>query len=458
MGFLRRSERAQGYGEPMEAVALVLDDGESRLVLVGADIIGFAGAWSQEIRARIAATVGCPAHHVLLNAQHTHAGPPIPGWEKIGGDVEWHEEERRYGAAVADLIVSSAATAARALEPARVGLGRVTAGALTVNRRQRHETGTILGWNPDEACDRDVAVIRVDDLVGKAIATVVSFACHPVVIGPDVPEASSDFVGPLRRRVRDWTGGECLFLQGCAGNVLPFEAFHTESGPERVFGEVLALEALRARAAAQFEQTRPEQVPFQSAVPVAIWRNVPTGSVTNMSLSAVEKEVEVPLMAPPSLDEIREIRFELETRARAMQEGGEPRTAWNHLLHHARWATAIEARIADGTVEHEVPAPVQALRIGDACITAWPCEPFCELGLEVKARSISPFPITLGYSNDLIGYVPTRREYAFGGYEPLVAQRHFSRPAPYAPEAGELLVETALALTNLLYPEANREH
>ena len=94
---------------------------------------------------------------------------------------------------------------------------------------------------------------------------------------------------------------------------------------------------------------------------------------------------------------------------------------------------------------------MQVLRIGGACISAWPCEPFCELGLEVKERSAAPFPVTLGYSNGLIGYVPTRREYPFGGYEPVVAQRHFGRPAPFAPEAGEQLVRQTLELTAELF-------
>ena len=34
MGFLRRSEPARGYAQPMEANALVLDDGDTRLVLI----------------------------------------------------------------------------------------------------------------------------------------------------------------------------------------------------------------------------------------------------------------------------------------------------------------------------------------------------------------------------------------------------------------------------------------
>lgn len=456
MGYLRRSEPARGYGEPMEATALVLDGGTTRLVIVGADLVGASGVWAQTIRERIGAAIEAPSQHVLLNSQHTHAAPPTPGWAKIGGDADWHEEEIRYADAVGDLLVSVAVQAARHLRPARLGFARSVAEGLTVNRRQRVEGGTILGWNPEEQCDRDVAVIRVDDEAGAAICTVVAFASHPVVVGPDVPEASSDFVGPLRERVRDWTGGECVFLQGCAGNIVPFESFHTHSGPERLFGERLALVALQARAAASLEPTRPDQVPYASAIPIAIWRHVPTGDPQDLTLAAAERRVALPLLEPPSLDEIRGLRAALEQRVADLQASGEPRTAWNPVALHVRWAKAIEQRVADGTVERSVEAPVQALRIGGACISAWPCEPFCELGLEVKARSVAPFPVTLGYSNGLIGYVPTRSEYPFGGYEPALAQRHFGMPAPFAPEAGEQLVLHALELTAELFGSATR--
>lgn len=454
MGYLRRSEPTRGYGQPMEATALVLDDGAVRIALVGADLVGASGTWAQDLRERIGAALGSPAHHVLLNSQHTHAAPPTPGWDKIGGDADWRDEEVRYADAVGDLVLSAVVEAARRLRPARVGFGRTTVEGITVNRRQRVEGGTILGWNADEQCDRDVAVIRVDDEAGAAVCTVVAFASHPVVVGPEVPEASSDFVGALRERVRAWTGGECVFLQGCAGNIIPFESFHDESGPEELFGERLALAALAARSRASLEPSRPEQVPYASAVPIAIWRNVPTGEPQDLTLAALERRVDLPLLAPPTADEIRSLRVDLEERAQLLQNAGEPRSAWNPVALHVRWAKAIEQRVVDGTVERSVVAPVQALRIGEACITAWPCEPFCELGISVKNSSVARFPITLGYSNDLVGYIATREEYAFGGYEPAVSQRHFGRPAPFAPEAGEELVRHALELTAELFSQA----
>ena len=83
------------------------------------------------------------------------------------------------------------------------------------------------------------------------IATIVSFGCHPVVVGPEVAAVGTDFVGPLRRRVDDLRGGVTIFLQGAAGNVLPLEGFMDKLGGEVVFGERVALEAAHAVADAE---------------------------------------------------------------------------------------------------------------------------------------------------------------------------------------------------------------
>src|SRR5205823_5558437 len=83
------------------------------------------------------------------------------------------------------------------------------------------------------------------------------------------------------------------------------------------------------------------------------------------------------------------------------------------------WARRMEARGPESSRR----APVQALRIGDVGIVGWPGETFTELGLELKARSPAPTTLALGYTNDLVGYLPTAEEYPYGGYEPSLSQR-----------------------------------
>ena len=69
--------------------------------------------------------------------------------------------------------------------------------------------------------------------------------------------------------------------------------------------------------------------------------------------------------------------------------------------------------------------PVQALRIGDLGICALPGEPFCQTGLDLKAKS--PFKPTflVGMANDYAGYLPTEDQHALGGYETWRAKSSF---------------------------------
>ncbi len=227
VGFLRRYVPAEGHGQPLMVTALVVDDGERRAVLVGLDLLAIRGEQAGRIRQEVADAADCSIDSVLVNCQHTHAAPPTPGMIKLGGLAhDLTTDEVAYWQAVVKSAAKAAGLAVKSLRPARLGAAAIEVQGLSVNRRERLADGrTILGWNKEGPCDRWVSSLRFDDLRGDALATVVSFACHPVVVGPDVAEASSDYVGVLRDSVRLWTGADCLFLQGCAGNVLPLESF-----------------------------------------------------------------------------------------------------------------------------------------------------------------------------------------------------------------------------------------
>ena len=54
--------------------------------------------------------------------------------------------------------------------------------------------------------------------------------------------------------------------------------------------------------------------------------------------------------------------------------------------------------------------------------------------------------MTLAYANGRPGYIPHRSAYPAGGYEVDEAFRYYGYPSCFAPEAGELIVETALEL------------
>jgi hypothetical protein len=94
--------------------------------------------------------------------------------------------------------------------------------------------------------------------------------------------------------------------------------------------------------------------------------------------------------------------------------------------------------LADGWTGPTHTTEVQALAIGqDLAVVGLPGEVFAELGLALRERSPFRHTLVLGLANEAIGYVPTRRAYDEGGYEPTSSRLQAG--------GGEQLVEEALA-------------
>ena len=120
------------------------------------------------------------------------------------------------------------------------------------------------GWRTDGLLDRQTVALQARRPYDSPIATVVGFGCHPVAAGMDVPTHSCDYPAALRLAMRRMVGGECVFLQGAAGNVLPRSSFCADEGEEKLLKawkdskepfcqyltitDVGAWEALKARA------------------------------------------------------------------------------------------------------------------------------------------------------------------------------------------------------------------
>jgi hypothetical protein len=102
---------------------------------------------------------------------------------------------------------------------------------------------------------------------------------------------------------------------------------------------------------------------------------------------------------------------------------------------------AEEALIQIERGDAPVPAEVQVIHLGDVALVGLPGEPFTELGLEIKARSVIPHTFVVGYANDYLGYLATLKAWQQGGYE--VGYGPWSRVGP---QGGPLLVEKAVVM------------
>ena len=106
------------------------------------------------------------------------------------------------------------------------------------------------------------------------------------------------------------------------------------------------------------------------------------------------------------------------------------------------WAATIRA----GGTPASATAEVMVIGIGEIRFVLLPGESFVEFGFEIKEQGGSDKIVTLAYANGRPGYIPHRSAYPAGGYEVDDAYRYYGYPACFTPEAGELVVETALQL------------
>ena len=68
-------------------------------------------------------------------------------------------------------------------------------------------------------------------------------------------------------------------------------------------------------------------------------------------------------------------------------------------------------------IPETVPAPLQLLRIGPVCLGSMPVEIFCEIGLDFRKRCPIQPAFLVSHAHDSLGYLPTPRHFALGGYE-----------------------------------------
>ena len=376
-----RSGLANGVHDPMLAKALVLSTDAESIAVISCDLLLVGEALVASVRKRVHELTGIPASNVLVNASHNHTAPIL----EDAGAASLHYGSSHFGpytANLADLIAGAAFGAFRRREPARVGFGATTAAGITVNRV----------WPTKGLTDR-VTVIRVDARSGRPIAVVVSFACHGTCVGGHVLEWGADFPGTLRSEVEDAFGGECLFLQGAAGDIAPFDFWFGNGNPQPMGFETaarLGRELARSTLECLDNVATHDDVALESrSVSVALDRR--RTDIEPAMLDALEADIRAH-HDPPTRDEWPST---LHTTTSAQSEPAD------YQLGVIAFVRDLASRAGS-----PVPAELQAIRVGESALIALPFEPFSEVASRIAARGTIDTTV-LGYSNGYQGYLPT---------------------------------------------------
>ena len=409
-GFAARTEPSTAVYHPLKANAIAIDDGNDPLIIASAEILGFY-EHTEEVRSRIMAATGIAPSNMILSGSHTHCGPCIRDMDRHRhGDLDENYIEELF-----EKVTRCATAAWESRSPARLRFGTGQSD-IAVSRRKPDGKGGV-EWKPGAEAphDHDVPVMIVESPRGELRSVIFNYACHPTsrsgtLIGGDYVCFACDQVESM------YPGVTAFFLQGCAGDqktrpVDPAsETFVSRSVDEvRDIGVDLGESVVRTLATGALERV---------TGPISV-----NQTILNLDTEPIDMDL---------------VRSSLKDSPAFVQ-------AWaRHLFE------CVENNIPVAT---SIPFEIQTVRFGNTlAVVTLAGEMTVEHGLRLK-REVGPHfdnVLVMAYTNDIVGYVPVRRQISEGGYEVWSSQQYWKRTGPYVAETEDRIhaaVSRSLGIT-----------
>ena len=370
----------------MKALALEAPDGE-RAVLITSDFQGVPRSMSDRVFAAVQKKCGLERRQIMFTFSHNHCGP------RLGDDlIDYYpvdaEQERlvaEYTDAMVVRTVELVTAAIADLSPAKLeqGEGKAT---FAVNRRNNREADVpdliARGVPLAGPVDHSVPVLRVTAPDGRIRAILFGYACHPTTLSfmtwcGDYPGFAQEL---LEQR---HPGATAMFVNTCGGDQNPLPRREVELC--RKYGRMLA-----------------------DAVTEAL--TVPLQAVSGRLQTAFEL-IELPYLQVVSAADLRAL----------LQDS-------NSLK--ARWAVRMLAKLEAGDkFETASPYPVHVWLLGNEM--RWiglGAETVVDYALRFKSEYGNGTWV-MGYADDMLAYIPSRRVWEEGGYEGGSSLYEYGRPA-----------------------------
>ncbi|MEH6933118.1 neutral/alkaline non-lysosomal ceramidase N-terminal domain-containing protein [Bacillus sp. JJ783] len=352
--------------ERIYGTILVFEKNEMKTVFISIDNIGMIVDDTNIIRERVASELHVPVERITVVYIHTHSGP-----ETVGDDPL----VQSYKTILVNNVVQGAVTANNNLKLCEVGWG-VTTGDIGVNRRERTSDGKAkMGTNIEGIVDKRIGVLTMRNAETKELVGIVVFCtAHPNVLKGDSDVLSADYPGMTREILEKILNCPVIIVQGATGNVNAKYRGSQEALKQMAYvlsGHVLTI------------------LPTVTYSPI-------------VNLRTISTTMQMKLKDIPEIEEIKRMAQLAEKQ-------------WG--VNTDEWLTIVLEKYKQDVRQLSVDLEIQLFQINDGIFSGIPMEPFSETALEMKESLQNERAFFGGYTNGYIGYLPSKEEYVYGGYE-----------------------------------------
>ncbi|MEZ5944546.1 MAG: LamG-like jellyroll fold domain-containing protein [Planctomycetaceae bacterium] len=420
---------------PLNARALVLDDGQERIAIVVVDSCMMPRPLLDDAKELAAAHTEISKDHMLISATHTHSAASCMGALGTPPDPN-------YPPFLIDKIVEAMMAAEKNLQPAKVGFAKTDAADYTALRRWIRRPDRVVedpfgnftvranmhsGRVWDDVTgesgpeDPDLSLISIQHASGRPLAVLANFSMHYF----SDRDISADYFG--------------LFCEGLKQRLTP-EVDDKEHPFVGIMSHGCSGDIWR----------RDYKVPAEERNDAITIEEYTNGllDIAMQAYEGIEYKSDVPLS-------MAEQRFQLKYRVPDLQrlEWAQRNTAdiGDELPKNQKEVYALEQIILHERQSTEVV--VQAVKIGDIGIATTPNETYALTGLKLKKQSPFDKTVVIELANGGDGYIPPPEQHLLGGYNTWAA-----RSAGLEVQAEPKIAETALQLLEQVAGAPRRVH
>jgi len=412
----------QRIRDDLAATALVIDDGERLIALIAVDLMYSDRDFVQTVRTLVSVHTNLYPEAICVACSHSHNTPTVAIIRGAG------EIDPEYQSWAARQAATAAILAWKQRQPATLRVGHADIAGWTFNRTR--ENGPV---------DPRIGVWRADDAQGRPLAAVVNFQAHPtVMMHLGLTDVSRDWPGQVTDLLEEaYPGLTALYLQGACGDINFNHSFEHPTHCHEP-GRAIAAKALEA-----FASSRTVDAPRIGHASRAV--SLPTRRWTRAEIQRDREEAEYRLSTGDTTgwrDGLARVIVNYPDKLPERYGGDLDKTVQAIARFGKEWTDQILLDV--DTRPETLTAEGQALRVGDAWLSANPSEFFTSLALDLRRQWGRDELMVVGYANDSIGYLPDAYDVERRSYAAYQSPK-FKNQFPFVAESGEAMVNGLLA-------------